>query len=136
MADDGIPDGFAPANFSPGFLEAAGPYWLKPLEGATVVGLAVGEQHNNYLDMAHGGVLTTLADVALSFQVHNSERPQLNVATNALTCNFLAPARVGDWLEAHAKIDRIGKRIAYASGDIRRGGEVLMTMSGVFTVFR
>lgn len=136
MTDADPPRGFKPAKFSPGFLPLAGPYWLKSGEGNTIVGLRVGEHHINYIDVAHGGVLSTLADVAMSFQVHDSERPQLNVATNSLTCNFLASAKLGDWIEAHARIDRIGKRIAYTSGEIRRGEEVLMTMSAVFTVLR
>lgn len=136
MTQSDIPEGFAPAQFSPGFLDRAGPYWLKPAEGYSIVGLRVGDGHINYIDVAHGGVMTTLADVALSFQVHNSERPQLNVATSSLTCNFLGGARLGDWLEAHARIDRIGKRTAYASGRICRGQEVLMTMTGVFSVLR
>lgn len=136
MTGSDIPAGFEPANFSPGFLEHSGPYWLAAAVGYTIVGLRIGEQHANYLDVAHGGVLSTLADVAMSFKVHASERPRLNVVTNSLTCNFLDGARLGDWVEAHARIDRIGKRLAYTSGHIRCGDKHLMTMSGVFTILR
>lgn len=131
-----IPEGFEPARFSPGFLERAGPYWLKPEGGQVVVGLRVDEQHINYVDVAHGGVLSTLADVAMSYQVHASEKPRLNVVTNSLTCNFLSGAKLGDWLEARARIDRMGKRTAYVSGDIRCGEKRLLTMSGVFAILR
>lgn len=101
-----------------------------------IVGLRIDEKHINYMDIAHGGVLTTLADVALSFQVHNSERPPLNVATVSLSTHFLSAAKLGDWLEAHCAIDRKGKRLAYVSGSIVRGEYPLMTMSGVFTIIR
>lgn len=136
MIDGDIPDGFSPARFAPGFLERAGPYWLKAESGLVVVGLRIDSQHINYVDLAHGGVLSTLADVAMSFQIHASETPRLNVVTNSLTCNFLAGAKLGDWVEAHARIDRLGKRTAYASGDIRRGEERLLTMTGVFAILR
>lgn len=131
-----IPAGFTPAEFAPGFLDHSGPYFLGHADGARVLGLRVREEHRNYVGLAHGGLLTTFADVALSFLVHDSERPRLNVVTNTLTTNFLGPARPGDWLEAHGRIDRIGKQIAYTSGQIRRDGEVLMTMSAVFTILR
>lgn len=128
--------GFTPARFTPGFLDHGGPYWLKPADGRTLVGLRMAAHHMNYRDMAHGGVLTTMADVALSYQAFASEDPPVPVATASLTTNFLAPARLGDWLVADARIDRIGGRSAHVSGRILRGDEVLATMSGVFTLHR
>ena len=128
--------GFAPARFTPGFLDHGGPYWLKPVDGRTLVGLRMAPHHMNYRDMAHGGVLTRLADVAMSYQAFASEDPPVPVATASLTTNFLAPARLGDWLVADARIDRIGGRTAHVSGRITCGEETLATMSGVFTLHR
>ena len=136
MSERDPPPGFKPANFSPGFLDRGGPYWLGQADGRTIVGLRIDEGHLNYQDVAHGGVLTTFADVALSFALFSSEHPPLPVATATLTVNFLGAARLGDWLEAEARIDRIGKRLGYASGAIRCGDEVVATMSGVFSILR
>ena len=136
MSERNQPAGFVPANFSPGFLDRGGPYWLGKADGRTIVGLRIDEGHLNYQDVAHGGVLTTFADVALSFALFASENPPLPVATATLTVNFLGAARLGDWLEAEARIDRIGKRLGYASGSIRCGDETIATMSGVFSVLR
>ncbi|GAA4042694.1 PaaI family thioesterase [Parerythrobacter jejuensis] len=130
------PDGFSAAQFDTTFLDLSGPYFLKEEAGHTLVGMRVAENHVNYLDIAHGGVLTTFADVGLSYQVHASETPRLAVVTNTLTTNFLAGAKLGDWLVAECRVDRIGKRIAYTSGSIRRGEDVIMTMTGVFTILR
>ena len=131
-----VPIGYEPAQFDTAFLEQSGPYFLKPHGKTTIVGMRVAKVHVNYLDVAHGGVLSTLADVGLSYQVFASESPPLPVMTNTLTTNFIAGGRLGDWLEAHCRIDRIGKRLAYTSGEIRRGDDVIMTMTGVFTVIR
>ena len=136
MSEQDPPAGFRPANFSAGFLDRGGPYWLGKAEGRTIVGLRIGEGHLNYQDVAHGGVLTTFADVALSFALFASEQPPLPVATATLTVNFLGAARLGDWLEAEARIDRIGKRLGYASGAIRCRDETIATMSGVFSILR
>jgi acyl-coenzyme A thioesterase PaaI-like protein len=72
----------------------------------------------------------------MSFQVHDSERPPLQVVSNSLTVNFLVGVKENDWLEAHCTLDRKGKRTAYASGSIRRGDEVVMTMTGVYAIIR
>ncbi len=131
-----IPADFTRADFYKGFLDHSGPYYLGPDGGATRIGLLIGADHINYVGVAHGGVMTSFADVAMSYQLHVAERPRLAIVTNSLTTNFLAGAKLGDWLEAHARIDRIGKRTAYTSGEIRRGADVIMTMTGVFAVLR
>jgi acyl-coenzyme A thioesterase 13 len=130
------PSDFAPARFSKGFLDRSGPYFLRRDPEGIVVGLRIDEGHLNYVGVVHGGVLTTLADVALSLQVHELEVPSLSPVTNSLTTNFLGAARLGDWLEAHCRIDQIGKRLAHTSGQIRRGSEPIMTMTGVFSIRR
>ncbi len=139
MGDAGqaeIPEGFTRADFSPGFLDHGGPYYLKSDGDRDLVGLRLLDQHMNYRDMAHGGVLSTFADVAMSWQVYASEDPPVPVSTITLAVNFLAPARLGDWLVAQVRIDRIGKRVAYCSGHILRGEDVLASASASFAVLR
>lgn len=132
-----IPAGFGPAGFSPGFLDHGGPYYLgAPVEGVRVVGLLICPHHINYQDAAHGGVIATLADVALSHAVYDAERPRLTPSTVTLTVNYLAGARLGDWLEARVRIDRLGGRTAYTSGGVWCGPEQLASMSGVFAIRR
>lgn len=131
-----VADGFKLAEFTGRFLERNGPYYLKQEEGRWLVGQLVEEQHVNYLGIAHGGMLSTLADVALSTQPFLSEQPGPAVTTTSLTTNFLAAAKLGDWIVADAHIDRLSKRTAHVHGCIRRGDEVLVTMSGVFGIYR
>lgn len=131
-----IPDGFERTKFSSPFLDMAGPYYERQGEGGIIVATRINRGHINHIKVAHGGVLGTLADVALSYQVHRAEKPALPVATMNLNTNYLAAARLGDWVEAHAVIDRISKRTAYCSGRIVCGEEVLMTMSAVFAILR
>ena len=132
-----IPAGFDPADFTPGFLDHGGPYFLGPVvEGVRVVGLLICPYHINYQDAAHGGVISTFADVALSHAIYDAERPRLTPSTVTLTVNYLSGARLGDWLEARVRIDRLGGRTAYTSGSIWRGPEHVATMSGVFAYRR
>ena len=137
MSDKAPPDGFTRAEFSPGFLDHGGPYFLKPREGAPqLVGLRIEPHHINYKDGAHGGVISTFADVALSHAVYDAERPRLAPSTITLQVNYLKAAKLGDWLEAVVRIDRMGGRTAYTSGEILRGDEPVATMNGVFAIKR
>jgi acyl-coenzyme A thioesterase 13 len=135
LAQD-IPEGFAPADFSPGFLDLSGPYFLKQGSGSTIIGCRITDQHMNYVGVAHGGVLATMADVVLSYQVYASEAQGLPVSTVSMTTHFLSGARLGDWVEASGTIDRIGKALAYTSGSIWCEGRTLMTMSAVYNIIR
>ena len=134
--DPKIPDGFVPANFSRGFLDHSGPYYLKERQGAPIVGCRILPQHMNYIGSAHGGVLATLADVALSLAVYVSETPNRSVSTVTMSTSFLSAARLGEWIEAVGTIDRIGSTLAYAHGSISCDGRTLMTMSAVFNFMR
>jgi acyl-coenzyme A thioesterase PaaI-like protein len=132
-----IPSCFEPAGFSPGFLDHGGPYYLgESVDGVRVVGLRIMPHHINYQDAAHGGVISTFADVALSHAVYDAERPRLTPSTVTLTVHYLAGARLGDWLESRVRIDRLGGRTAYISGGVWRGEEQIATMSGVFAFRR
>lgn len=131
------PDGFFDAGFSPGFLDHGGPYFLKRNgDDPKLVGLCICAHHINYKDAAHGGVISTFADVALSHAVYDAERPRLAPSTITLQVNYLLAAKLGDWLEARVRIDRMGGRTAYTSGVIERDGELIATMNGVFSIRR
>lgn len=133
---DNVPAGFERAKFSNPFLDMAGPYHVRSDGECIVVGTRIHEGQINHINVAHGGVLGTLADVALSLQVHEAERPRLPVATMSLNTNYLAAAKLGDWVEAYCTIDRMSKRTAYCSGRIVCGDRVLMTMTAVFAILR
>ena len=131
-----IPEGFVPAGFSRGFLDHSGPYYLKDGQGGSIVGCRIMPQHMNYIGSAHGGVLATLADVALSLAVYVSEEPNLPVSTVTMSTSFLSAARLGEWIEAVGTIDRIGNTLAYTHGSIWCADRTLMTMSAVFNIIR
>jgi uncharacterized protein (TIGR00369 family) len=138
MEDHIAPEGYSPAEFSPGFLDHGGPYFLSPSksDAPRLVALRIMDHHINYHDAAHGGVLSTFADVALSHAIYDMQRPRLLPSTITLTTNFLAPAKLGDWLVAAVTIDRIGSRAGYTSGAITCDGNMIATMSGVFSIRR
>jgi acyl-coenzyme A thioesterase 13 len=134
--EDDIPSGFESSGFVGRYLEEGGPFYLKQEQDSCAVGLRISEQHINYIDIAHGGVITTLADIALSLQPYLSEMPHPTVTTTSLTVNFMTAANLGDWLEARATIDRLSKRTAHVHGSIKSGERIVATASGIFGIYR
>ena len=138
MSDIAPPEGFVLAEFSPGFLDHGGPYFFKDrgADQPKLAALRICEHHINYQDAAHGGAISTFADMALSHAIYDAQRPRLLPSTITLQVNYLRGPKLGDWLEADVTIDRIGGRTAYSSGRICLGDEVVATMNAVFSIKR
>ena len=126
------PTGYALLHASP-YLGLVGPcYYAKDNNGVLSLGLFIQEKHVNAVGIGHGGLLTSLADASLGlaiYEVHPSSGPMV---TASLSMEFLEAARLGDWVEAHVDIERIGKRISYANCFLHVGDRRILRASGVF----
>jgi acyl-coenzyme A thioesterase 13 len=129
------PAGFRPVARRSGFLDLVGPVYVDETDPrAPVYGLRVGEQHTNSRGSVHGGVLTTLTDVALGHGSIAAHGESLALVTASLTVDFTGTAHVGDWLEARTTLRRMGSRLAFASCEITTDGRPVTSGSGVFSV--
>lgn len=115
------------------YLELIGPcYYAKDKNGVLSIGLYIQEKHVNAAGIGHGGLLVTLADASLGlaiYEVHSNTGPMV---TASLSTEFLEAARLGDWVETHVDIERIGKRISYANCYLHVGDRRILRASGVF----
>ena len=103
-----IPEGFKQLDRGGPFFRLLGQAYGKQLgDGRLVIGLRLGPQHMNSNGVAHGGMLVTLADSALGIAVVNASGGG-RMATVNLSSDFMEASRVGDWLEAHVEIQRMG----------------------------
>ncbi len=80
-----------------------------------MIGLSVADKHANARGSAHGGLLLTLADIALGYTAASSTDPPLVLTTVNISADFAGHARVGDWVEAHVDIQKIGGRLVFAN---------------------
>ena len=97
-----------------------------------VIALRVAERHLNIQGITHGGMLVTLADGALGINIAMARERRSAQVTVSLSADFLSGGRLGDWLEAHTTITRMGQRMAYANCDLRVGTRHVLRSSGVF----
>ncbi|AZS80745.1 PaaI family thioesterase [Achromobacter spanius] len=130
---DSIPEGFAPWRPSSPFMtHLADLGALYRRDADSVLALRVNETHSNMHGMAHGGLLATLADSALGHTI--AQQLQVSVVTVQMSVEYLNAVKPGDWLQAHVRIDKQGRRLIYANCLLQVDGRVMLKANAVFAV--
>lgn len=55
--------------------------------------------HLDRAETAHGGLILTIVDMALGYPVALAQKPPHPGVTVSLGCDFIRPARAGQWIE-------------------------------------
>jgi acyl-coenzyme A thioesterase 13 len=127
-----LPEGFEPLFRTSPFTETVGPLYHRKGSDPLVLGMRILEKHANARGFAHGGVLLTLADLALGYSMAFSEDPPASLITASLSADFAGTAKVGDWIEAHVDVQKSGSRLAFANAYLVVQGERILRASAVF----
>ncbi|MCR6645531.1 MAG: PaaI family thioesterase [Terricaulis sp.] len=136
MSDDISP----PATFEPpagfqqrwrrGFVGQIGPLYHRQDGENVTLGFHVEEHHTNGLSNAHGGMLMSFADMAWG-QVISVEM-SYHWVTVRLSCDFMAGAHLGDWVEGGSEVLSREGGLYIVRGRIWSGARTLVTGTGVF----
>ncbi|VXB85443.1 Uncharacterized domain 1-containing protein [Pseudomonas sp. 8BK] len=110
-----VPAGFSPLFRSSPFLDLLGPIYNQRSATGLVIGLRAEEKHCNARGLVHGGVLSSLADVALGYNSAFAEEPPTPIVTTSLTIDYAGTARLGDWITIESDVQRVGKSLAFAN---------------------
>jgi acyl-coenzyme A thioesterase 13 len=114
------------------FLASLGMLYAKGDGASMVIGLRIEEKHLNTRGVAHGGMLVTLADSALGIVIAMLRTPPQPMMTVNLTADFSDVAREGDWVEARVDVQKMGKRLAFATCHLWVGEKRILRASGIF----
>lgn len=124
------------AHTSSPFSTFVGAHSEEAGEGYARISLVLEEKHTNPNGVVHGGVLTTLMDEACGWAVMTvrgieamAEAPHATVDMNV---SFLSGARPGDTLTIEGRVLRVGRSVAFAEAEVRRGEDTLIA-KGRFT---
>jgi acyl-coenzyme A thioesterase PaaI-like protein len=132
--DSEPPPGFEPLFRTSPFLDLLGPFFhRKEPDGTFVVGLRVLPKHANARGTAHGGLLMTLLDIAIGYRTSLSQNPPVPLTTTSMTADFAGGPKVGDWIEAHVDVQKVGGRLAFANAFLVVDGERVVRGSAVFS---
>src|SRR5262249_2887330 len=103
-----VPEGWRPiATLSP-FNALVGPLYKRGTGDAVSTGLRIEEKHTNSRGICHGGVLATLADLALGYamksRLEGDKAGGFGFVTVQLSIDYSGSARIGDWIESEVRI--------------------------------
>jgi uncharacterized protein (TIGR00369 family) len=127
-----IPGDFERLPEGLGFTDILQPVYRRVRDGRVALGMFVQDNHTNMLKICHGGVLMTLADVAAASAVNHAREKVAGSPTINLSFDFIAAARVGDWLQAEADRVTVKRRFGFSSGVVESGERIIMRFSGNF----
>lgn len=108
-----------------GFQRAPAP------DGAVRVRARVGEGHVNMHGTAHGGFLYALADEAFALASNAGDADAVALSTHM---DYFRAVRVGDDVEAEARAEHLGRRVATYRIEVRVGAAPVALFIG--TVYR
>jgi uncharacterized protein (TIGR00369 family) len=130
-----IPEGFAPFKFAMGFIAASGPLYGKWDGERLLLGFRVEPRHCNPGQVCHGGMLATFADMCLPIASRFQSKIDLGMMpTVNLTCDYLAPAPLGAWVEGRADAIKVTKNLLFAQGLATADGKPVLRANGIFKV--
>lgn len=102
-------------------------------DGETVsIGLQLEEKHINSRGKCHGGVLATLADLALGYAMLAKTGDRGGFVTAHLAVDYAGACRAGDWVESQVEIQRVGSRLAFANCYLVANGARIVRASAIF----
>jgi acyl-coenzyme A thioesterase 13 len=126
-----IPEGFSRIERLSPFNALVGPLYERRAGDAVSIGLAVEEKHTNSRGICHGGVLATLADLALGYAMLAKAGDRAFVTAH-LDVDYAGAARSGDWIESRVEIQRVGSRLAFANCYLVAGEKPIVRASAIF----
>jgi uncharacterized protein (TIGR00369 family) len=126
-----IPEGFHRIERLSPFNALVGPLYERRDGDAVSIGLAVEEKHTNSRGICHGGVLATLADLALGYAMLAKSGDRAFVTAH-LAVDYAGAARSGDWIESRVEIQHVGSRLAFANCYLVAGEKPIVRASAIF----
>ncbi|MEM8661567.1 MAG: PaaI family thioesterase [Pseudomonadota bacterium] len=133
---DEIPEGYEPLFRTSPFLDLIGPIYNKKLDDGLLVGMRVQEKHCNARGSMHGGVFSSLADIALGYSSVLKSGGTTPLVTANLSLDFAGSAQLGDWVEITTDVQKIGKRMAFANCYFAVNDKRIVRASAVFGVIQ
>ena len=109
-----------------------GPFYSRRQGNDLSLGLRIEERHCNSRGTCHGGLLATLADIALGYAcalAGNSDGVNRNFVTVDLSLQYLAATRVGVWVQSEVRVLDSNSRTRSAEGQLLVDGNPLVGMT-------
>ncbi len=138
--DQTVPEGFERHFRRSNLTDPWEPIYSQSLDDRIRIGLVLGQAHCNSRGLVHGGLIATLADNAMGlscFTVLKGEgREVAGLVTLTLSTDFMAAAKLGNWLEIDTDYVKTGGSVCFARAMITADGQPVAKANASFKVLR
>ena len=125
-----IPEGYELINQTEHHIRHIGDgYHKRDEDGNLIMAFWIKKENCNSADVAHGGMLMSIADYSLA----SASMPSRDkyVATISFRSEFIAPAKIHSLAEVHKTVTKTTKSLVFGEGKIFCAGEIVYSFSGV-----
>lgn len=132
-----MPTGYLPHSRRSPLTDPWEPLFARETADAMQLALQIREAHCNSRGFAHGGLISSLADNAMGWSAVRQARQRqateaAGAVTVALTVDFIDSAQVGDCIEFHPEVLKVGRTLAFADCRVVCGERLLARASASF----
>jgi len=131
---EAVPDGFVLHTRSSPLTAPWEPIYARVTPEAFILGLHLREAHTNSRGLAHGGLISALADNAMGLSCGLKLRGGGRLLTTSLSVDFIGTARPGQWLTVETNYVKPGGTICIAQAFVKADGEICARANATFRV--
>jgi uncharacterized protein (TIGR00369 family) len=136
-----MPAGYKPHTLHSPLTDPWEPLFAREMAEVMQLALEIREAHCNSRGFAHGGLISSLADNAMGLsavliarRLPGAERT--GGVTVALTLDFIDAGQVGDCVEFHPAVLKVGRTLAFADCRVVCGERLIARASASFRMTR
>jgi uncharacterized protein (TIGR00369 family) len=129
------PEGFAEMDLTGEFWRMSGPFYQRNAANPTEQAFLAGSRYCNARGFVHGGMLSAFLDRLFSHAVA-AATDRANTVTVHLSVDFLAAAKIDQWVVGESQVTRATRDVVFVEGRIHSGGRDVVRGSGVFKITR
>jgi acyl-coenzyme A thioesterase 13 len=115
------------------FNDMVGPFYERRRGKEVSLGLRIEERHTNSRGICHGGLLATMADLALGYSAL-ATGGHASFVTVSLSLDFAGSAKPGDWVESEVEVQKAGARLAFANCYLLANGVRIVRANAIFAL--
>jgi len=133
---DAVPPGFVRHTRTSPLTAPWEPLYARTTAEAVMIGLRIREAHTNSRGLAHGGLITALADNAMGLSCGVRLGDAARLLTSSLAIDFLGSARIGQWLQIDPEVIKTGATLCVAQCRVTADGTLCARANATFSVVK
>ena len=136
MTASDIPEGFERHFRQSPLTDPWEPIYSRRTAEAVIIGLRLATPHTNSRGLIHGGLIASLADIAMGHSCGVKLGGGARLVTVGLAVDFTGTAQIGQWLSVESQVIKTGGTLCFVQSLVTADGVVIARANGTFRVIK